>query len=95
MTPVSSAPVEGVLAGKVCVVTGAAAGIGRAIARLFARAGARLVLADRDEKGLAALCAEIAAEAVCCDVTAADAPARVHASAIAAGATRPGKARSP
>ncbi|SAK45761.1 Short-chain dehydrogenase/reductase SDR [Caballeronia pedi] len=35
----------------VCVVTGAAGGIGRAIARTFADAGARLALLDRDEAG--------------------------------------------
>lgn len=34
------------LAGKVAIITGAAAGIGRASALLFARAGARLLLAD-------------------------------------------------
>src|SRR5438552_7454148 len=34
------------LDGKVAIVTGAATGIGRATARLFAQAGARLVLAD-------------------------------------------------
>jgi len=34
------------LGGKVCVVTGAAFGIGRATAELFAREGARLVLTD-------------------------------------------------
>jgi NAD(P)-dependent dehydrogenase (short-subunit alcohol dehydrogenase family) len=34
------------LAGKVCIVTGAASGIGRAIARLFAAHGASVVLAD-------------------------------------------------
>ena len=36
----------GALDGKVAIVTGAATGIGRATARLFAEAGARLVLAD-------------------------------------------------
>ncbi len=41
------------LAGKSAVVTGAAAGIGRATAQLFAREGARLVLADVNEHGLA------------------------------------------
>jgi len=36
----------GTLDGKVAIVTGAATGIGRATARLFAQAGAKLVLAD-------------------------------------------------
>src|SRR5687768_10723102 len=39
---------------KVAVITGAAQGIGRACAQLFAREGSRVVLADiQDEKGLA------------------------------------------
>jgi NAD(P)-dependent dehydrogenase (short-subunit alcohol dehydrogenase family) len=42
----------GRLRGKSAVVTGAAKGIGRATAELFAREGARLVLADVDEDGL-------------------------------------------
>ncbi|QHJ01680.1 SDR family oxidoreductase [Xylophilus rhododendri] len=40
------APAAQRLAGQVCIVTGAASGIGRAIARLFARHGATVVLAD-------------------------------------------------
>ena len=40
------------LAGKVAIITGAGSGIGQATARLFARAGARLVLADLNEEGL-------------------------------------------
>ena len=40
--------------GKVVVVTGAASGLGRATALAFARAGAKLALADIDEAGLAA-----------------------------------------
>jgi len=71
------------LAGKVCVVTGAAAGIGRAIALRFAAAGAILVLADRDGDALAAL--DIDAVKLVADVTDADAPSRILAPAIAAG----------
>jgi NAD(P)-dependent dehydrogenase (short-subunit alcohol dehydrogenase family) len=41
----------GQFAGKVALVTGAAAGIGRASAQAFARAGARVVLADVDSGG--------------------------------------------
>jgi len=42
----------GVLNGKVAVITGAASGIGRATAVLFAQEGAKLVLSDWHEKGL-------------------------------------------
>jgi NAD(P)-dependent dehydrogenase (short-subunit alcohol dehydrogenase family) len=40
------------LKGRTAVVTGAAAGIGRAMAYAFARKGMKLVLADRDAEGL-------------------------------------------
>jgi short-subunit dehydrogenase len=40
---------------RLVLLTGAAGGIGRALARAFAAAGARLALVDRDEAGLAAL----------------------------------------
>ncbi|WP_137181734.1 SDR family NAD(P)-dependent oxidoreductase [Roseomonas sp. AR75] len=73
------------LEGKLCVVTGAAAGIGRAIALRFAAAGARLVLADRDAEGLARVAAETAAEQVFADVADDDAPTRILAPAIAHG----------
>lgn len=39
------------LAGKVTIITGAASGIGLASARLFAAEGAKVVVADRDERG--------------------------------------------
>jgi NAD(P)-dependent dehydrogenase (short-subunit alcohol dehydrogenase family) len=41
----------GRLDGKVCLITGAGSGIGQASARLFAREGARIVVADVDDKG--------------------------------------------
>jgi NAD(P)-dependent dehydrogenase (short-subunit alcohol dehydrogenase family) len=41
----------GRLEGKVCVITGAGSGIGQASARLFAREGAQVVVADVDDRG--------------------------------------------
>jgi len=43
----------GRVAGKVALITGAAAGIGRATALLLAREGARLVITDIDDAGVA------------------------------------------
>ncbi len=46
------APIDADLAGRVCVVTGASAGIGKQVARGLAQLGARVVLACRDaERG--------------------------------------------
>ncbi|MEO1102294.1 MAG: SDR family oxidoreductase [Pseudomonadota bacterium] len=50
------------VAGQTVVLTGAAQGLGAAIARAFAAEGARLVLIDRDADGLAALKAELGSE---------------------------------
>ncbi|MCC7325332.1 MAG: SDR family oxidoreductase [Burkholderiales bacterium] len=49
------------LAGRVALVTGAAAGIGIASARRMSAAGAAVVLADRDEEGGRAAAAELVA----------------------------------
>src|SRR5690242_15076305 len=48
------------IGGAAAAVTGAASGIGRALALELAARGADLALADRDEAGLAAVAAEIA-----------------------------------
>jgi len=50
---------EGKLAGKVAIVTGAARGIGRAIARRLAEDGAAVVVADLNEPGALAVAQEI------------------------------------
>jgi NAD(P)-dependent dehydrogenase (short-subunit alcohol dehydrogenase family) len=62
------------LAGKVCVVSGAASGIGRAVALGLAGAGAEVALLDRDEAGALAVAAQIEAAggralAVPCDTS--------------------------
>ncbi|HKT60808.1 MAG TPA: SDR family NAD(P)-dependent oxidoreductase, partial [Gemmatimonadales bacterium] len=47
------------LAGKTCLVSGAASGVGRAIARRFAESGARVVMADIQFEALAAAASAI------------------------------------
>ena len=59
------------LDGKVAVVTGAASGIGRAIARRLAASGAEVVVVDIDESRLHTVADEICAEAVVVDVASA------------------------
>lgn len=59
------------LSGQTAIVTGAATGIGEAIARRLARAGATIVAADVDEKGGAEVAASIGGGsfAVPCDIS--------------------------
>ena len=56
------------LTNKICVVTGAARGIGRAIAARFHAEGASVVLTDIDEEGGAAAAAEIGGRFIALDV---------------------------
>ncbi len=63
------------LANRTAVVTGAARGIGAAVARTFAAAGARVALLDRDGDGAARVAAEIGAAARAFAVDVADAVA--------------------
>lgn len=49
----------GQLVGKVAIITGAATGIGKGIARAFARDGAKLVIASRNKQNLDATAGEL------------------------------------
>jgi NAD(P)-dependent dehydrogenase (short-subunit alcohol dehydrogenase family) len=64
----SSTPISFGLAGRVCLVTGGAQGIGAACVRRFAREGAKTVIADVDDKRGQALAAELGGLYVHCDV---------------------------
>jgi NAD(P)-dependent dehydrogenase (short-subunit alcohol dehydrogenase family) len=57
--------------GKVVLVTGAASGLGKAIATVLSKRGCRVILTDRDEAGLAETERELAAETFVCrsDIT--------------------------
>ena len=57
------------LAGKRCVITGAAQGIGKAIAERFAAEGATLLLADIDATSVEALAAALGQQAFAADVS--------------------------
>jgi NAD(P)-dependent dehydrogenase (short-subunit alcohol dehydrogenase family) len=62
------------LGGKVVLITGAAGGLGRALARAFAAAGAHIAALDRDASGMETLAAELHSQGLQaltldCDVT--------------------------
>lgn len=78
----------GQLHNRTAIVTGAARGIGAAIARLFAANGATLVLGDLDAAAVAALAAELGPQhrALHADIANPD-----HAEALAAAADRTGR----
>lgn len=65
---------RGRLAGKVAIVTGAASGLGRAIATMFVAEGARVMLSDLNGDGAAAVAAGLGAHAAAIrhDVTSAE-----------------------
>ena len=59
----------GKLDGRRIVITGAASGMGRDIARLFAQEGAKLALLDHNEAGAGEVAAELSVTAYGCDVS--------------------------
>ncbi|MFM1987112.1 MAG: hypothetical protein RJA99_69 [Pseudomonadota bacterium] len=75
-----------VLSGRGVVLTGAASGIGEALARALAARGARLLLADRDAARLDAVAESLRAEGADCDAMACDVADARTAPALAARA---------
>ena len=65
---------DGLLTGRTALVTGAASGIGAAVARRMAADGATVLAVDRDETGVKALARDVAGiEPVVCDLSDLDA----------------------
>src|SRR4051812_9481290 len=74
-------PMDLGLTDRVCVVTGASRGIGRALCGQLAREGARVVMVSRSADELSAAADEIGAEWMAVDVTEPDAAQRIVACA--------------
>ncbi|WP_338415894.1 3-hydroxyacyl-CoA dehydrogenase [uncultured Sphaerotilus sp.] len=73
------------IAGKVFIVTGAASGLGEGAARMLAREGAKVVIADLQEERGAAVAAELGGAYVKCDVSNEDDGRAVVAQAVSMG----------
>jgi NAD(P)-dependent dehydrogenase (short-subunit alcohol dehydrogenase family) len=71
--------VEGRLAGRVAVITGAGSGIGRATVRRFGAEGARVVAVDIDKAGGQAAADEVGGTFLACDVSSEEAVAALFA----------------
>jgi NAD(P)-dependent dehydrogenase (short-subunit alcohol dehydrogenase family) len=73
------------LQGRICVITGAASGIGASVAQQLAGAGAKVVMLDRDAAGVQAQAQALAEQGasvlpLCCDISdAAQVEAAAHA----------------
>ena len=68
LSPPDSSQIYFGLAGRICIVTGGAQGIGEACIRRFAREGAKVVVADIHDTRGAALASELGGLYVHCDV---------------------------